>query len=64
MSQNMNNHKDWITALKMLHGAYAQSTIDAYYRDFCVFVQWCDFNGIDPLPCGAVDVAAFLDEQS
>ena len=58
------NSEDWITALKMLQGAYAQSTIDAYYRDFCVFVQWCDYKGIEPLPCSAVNVTAFLDEQS
>jgi integrase len=55
---------DWQQALKMLQGAYAQSTIDAYYRDFCVFVQWCDNNVVEPLPCGTADVAAFLDEQS
>lgn len=48
----------------MLRGAYAQSIIDAYYRDLCVFVQWCDCTGIEPLPCGVADVAAFLDEQS
>ena len=64
MSQNMNNQKDWITALEMLQGAYAQSTIDAYYRDFCVFVQWCDSNRVGPLPCGVAELAAFLDEQS
>ena len=55
---------DWQQALRLLEGAYAQSTIDAYYRDFCVFVQWCDCTGIEPLPCGVADVAAFLDEQS
>lgn len=54
----------WHQALKMLQGAYAQSTVDAYYRDFCVFVQWCDCTGIDPLPRDAGDIAAFLDEQS
>jgi integrase len=64
MSQNKNNHKNWITALEMLQGAYAQSTIDAYYRDFCVFVQWCNQIGIKALPCSAADVAAFLDKQS
>ena len=55
---------DWPQALELLEGAYAQSTIAAYYRDFCVFVQWCDYTGIEPLPCAAADVAAFLDEQS
>ena len=55
---------DWQQALELLEGAYAHSTIDAYYRDFCVFVQWCDYKGIEPLPCSAADVAAFLDEQS
>jgi site-specific recombinase XerD len=48
----------------MLQGAYAQSTIDAYYRDFCVFVQWCERQKKNPLPCGADVVASFLDDQS
>ena len=48
----------------MLQGAYAQSTIDAYYRDFCVFVQWCEQQKINPLPCDAGVVASFLDDQS
>lgn len=62
MTQGIDN--DWLQALGHLKGAYAQSTIDAYYRDFCVFVQWCDYTEIEPLPCGVADVAAFLDEQS
>ena len=59
-----NSNYDWVTALELLQGAYAQSTIDAYYRDFCVFVQWCDLNGVKPLPSCADEVAKFLDEQS
>jgi integrase/recombinase XerD len=55
---------NWIHALGLLQGAYAQSTIDAYYRDFCVFVQWCERQKINPLPCGADVVASFLDNQS
>jgi site-specific recombinase XerD len=55
---------NWQQALEALEGAYAQSTIDAYYRDFCVFVQWCDQIGIKALPCSAADIAAFLDEQT
>ena len=62
MTQKIYN--DWLQALGLLKGAYAQSTIDAYYRDFCVFVQWCEYMEIEPLPCGASDMAAFLDEQS
>lgn len=64
MTAIRNQKYDWRNALKFLQGAYAQSTIDAYYRDFCVFVQWCDYTGIAPLPRSAADVAAFLDEQS
>jgi len=64
MAHICRNSEDWLIALEMLQGAYAQSTIDAYYRDFCVFVQWCDQIGINALPCSAADVAAFLDEQS
>ena len=55
---------NWIQALEMLQGAYAQSTIDAYYRDFCVFVQWCEKQEINPLPCDARIVTSFLDNQS
>ncbi|WP_340242947.1 tyrosine-type recombinase/integrase [Roseobacter sp. HKCCA2468] len=55
---------DWVKALDMLQGAYAQSTIDGYYRDFCVFVQWCETQIIDPLPCEARLLASFLDDQS
>lgn len=57
-------NNNWTTALELLDGAYAQSTIDAYYRDFCVFVQWCGVNNIVPLPCGAVGLASFIDDQS
>lgn len=60
----LNPTLDWTTALKMLNGAYAQSTISAYYRDFCVFVQWCEKGTTIPLPCDASAVASFLDEQS
>jgi site-specific recombinase XerD len=64
MAHNENHNNDWVKALNLLQGAYAQSTIDAYYRDFCVFVQWCDVDRIDPLPCCSADAAAFLDDQS
>ena len=60
----LNPTLDWTTALETLNGAYAQSTINAYYRDFCVFVQWCEKQMINPLPCGARIVASFLDDQS
>ncbi len=55
---------EWTTALEILRGAYAKSTIDAYYRDFCIFVQWCDKFGFTPLPSKAFTVAKFLDDQS
>ena len=59
-----NSTFDWALALKMLKGAYAKSTIEAYYRDFFLFVQWCDQFGFIPLPSEAVTVAKFLDDQS
>ena len=59
-----NSTFDWALALKMLKGAYAKSTIEAYYRDFCVFVQWCGQFGFIPLPSEAGTVAKFLDDQS
>ena len=60
----MNIHKDWVTTLEMLKGAYAQSTVNAYYRDFWIFVQWCNQYGFSHLPSEAVTVAKFLDDQS
>lgn len=64
MTAIRNPKYDWEKALELLQGAYAQSTIDAYYRDFCVFVQWCYRQKVNPLPCGADVVASFLDDQS
>ena len=55
---------NWHQALELLQGAYAQSTIDAYYRDFRVFVQWCDQYDFSILPSAAFTVAKFLDDQS
>jgi len=62
MRNNLKNN--WVHSLDLLQGAYAHSTIEAYYRDFCVFVQWCEKRTINPLPCGARVVASFLDDQS
>ena len=64
MNEIRNPIYNWEKAFKLLEGAYAQSTIDAYYRDFCVFVQWCENWRINPLPCEARLVASFLDDQS
>ena len=64
MATIKNPKYDWVKALHMLQGAYARSTIDAYYRDYCAFVQWCERQKINPLPCEAGVVASFLDDQS
>ncbi|MBF9024388.1 tyrosine-type recombinase/integrase [Rhodobacterales bacterium HKCCD6035] len=58
------NNIDWTNALELLRGAYAQSTIEAYYRDFWIFVQWCNQYGFSHLPSEAVTIAKFLDDQS
>jgi len=43
-------HITWQEALQKLEGAYAQNTIDAYYRDTQKFVDWCETKKYTPFP--------------
>ena len=53
----------WRQHLKRLDGAYAPSTIRAYYDDVSSFVDWCAAHRVDPFPADVSTVSAFVDEQ-
>ena len=53
----------WRQHLSRLEGAYAPSTIRAYYDDVKSFVDWCATNGFEPFPAAIVALCGFVDEQ-
>lgn len=53
-------HSTWQEALQKLDGAYAQNTIDAYYRDTRKFVDWCATKNYDPFPLQEAVMVEFL----
>ncbi len=55
---------DWRAEFKRLEGAYAPSTMRAYYADVTLFVKWCDERRLDPLPAIPSTVSLFLEDQS
>lgn len=54
---------DWQSALEELRGAYADTSIDGYARDFGLFVPWCKERGYCPLPASPQTLARYLDEN-
>ena len=54
---------DWRRALEELRGAYADTSIDGYARDFGLFVTWCTEQGCFPLPASSETLARYLDEN-
>ena len=64
MRNIISNFPDWRAEFKRLEGAYAPSTMRAYYADIETYLQWCAKTGRDPLP-GSVDtVCEFLMSQA
>jgi integrase/recombinase XerD len=57
------NGYDWRGALEDLRGAYADTTIYGYARDFALFVTWCNEQGCCPLPALPQILARYLDEN-
>lgn len=43
-------HMNWRSEIERLHGAYAPSTIRAYYADLEAFVEWCLARSEEPFP--------------
>ena len=64
MSENINpyNH-DWQFHLLRLEGAYAPSTIRAYYDDVRSFVDWCRRRRLESFPSRVETVCAFVEDQ-
>lgn len=55
---------DWRAEFKRLEGAYAPSTMRAYYADIEIYLQWCAEAGRDPLPGSVATVCEFLMDQA
>lgn len=53
----------WEVQLLRLQGAYAPSTIRAYYDDVSSFVDWCAAHELHPFPAEVATVCGFVDEQ-
>lgn len=51
---------DWYSHLTKLDGAYAPSTIDAYYADGKAFVDWCASHSIKPWPASEEVIVDFV----
>ena len=56
-------HINWRSEFDRLEGAYAPSTMRAYYSDVQAFVDWCQKNGSLPFPAEVDTVCAFIEEQ-
>ncbi|MBI6630755.1 tyrosine-type recombinase/integrase [Pontibaca salina] len=54
---------DWRAEFKRLEGAYAPSTIRAYYTDIESYLHWCAAAGRAPLPGSIETVCEYLMEQ-
>ncbi|WP_416916236.1 MAG: site-specific integrase [Roseicyclus sp.] len=57
------SNQHWQSHLQRLEGAYAPSTIRAYYDDVSSFVDWCAAHELDPFPAEVSAVCGFVDEQ-
>lgn len=53
--------QNWHEALEALRGAYADTTINGYARDFGLFTAWCAENDCSPLPASSETLAHYLD---
>jgi integrase/recombinase XerD len=53
---------NWREAMEGLRGAYADTTIDSYSKDFRLFHAWCIERGHTPLPAAPATLALYLTE--
>jgi integrase/recombinase XerD len=58
------NVTDWRKEFKRLEGAYAPSTMQCYYSDIEIFVNWCNDQNLVPFPASVETVCRFLEEQA
>ncbi|WPZ23595.1 tyrosine-type recombinase/integrase (plasmid) [Sulfitobacter faviae] len=54
---------DWRLEFKRLEGAYAPSTMRAYYTDIVTYTRWCAQTERTPFPGSVATVRAFLVDQ-
>lgn len=55
---------NWKSALAQLEGAYAPSTLKAYYNDVRAFVDWAENNNRPPFPVEAEAICLFIEYQA
>ena len=53
---------DWQRALERLRGAYAETTISGYGKDFRLFADWCAQNNLCALPADPATLERYLNE--
>lgn len=56
------NH--WRDHFDRMEGAFAPSTLRAYYADVQHFETWCQSEGVSPFPVSTEDLCAYLDADS
>ena len=54
---------NWRSEFDRLEGAYAPSTMRAYYADVQAFVDWCAEAGHLPFPAEVGTVCQFIEDQ-
>jgi site-specific recombinase XerD len=54
----------WRSFIDRLEGAYAPSTMRAYYCDIQAFVDWCDENSFSAFPASPQTIVKFLEYQA
>lgn len=54
---------DWVKGLESLRGAFANSTIDSYTRDFERFSAWCETRDVAALPTSPETLVAYLKDS-
>ena len=57
------NSLAWSDHFRRLEGAYAPSTIDAYYADGKAFVDWCASRSLTPWPASEEVIADFVTDE-
>ena len=61
----MNSYKhDWRAEFKRLDGAYAPSTLNSYFTDVRIYMDWCASQQRCALPADVETVCAFLEAQA
>ncbi|MFC6639856.1 tyrosine-type recombinase/integrase [Sulfitobacter sp. JBTF-M27] len=56
-------YADWRHQFQRLEGAYAPSTMRAYYRDVQAYEDWCGSTKTVPFPATTAQVCRFLEDQ-